>query len=164
MAEFLFVLFAVVALVAGFSVIWQRNPVASAISLVVTLACQAGLFVQLDAHFAATMQILVYAGAIMVLFIFVIMLLNLQPNELGVAKYSPWKFVGGALAALAGMMVIVSVSSASAAEPVAITGTFGTISQVGELLFSKYLIPFEILSIVLTVAVIGAIVLGKKEL
>ena len=166
MGNLFFYSLAAVALVAAISMVWQRNPVASAISLVVTLVCQAGLFILLQAHFAATMQILVYTGAIMVLFIFVIMLLNLQDHELGHAKYSSWKFIGGSLSLLAAALIIAAMAGteASAADPVQVDATYGTIEAVGLELFSKYLFPFEALSLVLTAAIAGAVILGKKDL
>lgn len=164
MTEVLFYTFAIVAVVAAVSMVWQRNPVASAISLVVTLVCQAGLFVLLQAHFAATMQILVYTGAIMVLFVFVIMLLNLQDHELGSPKYAPWKFFGAGLAALAGVLTAVTLLRSEAAAATPVKESFGTIQAVGEQLFSTYLFPFEVISLVLTAAIAGAVILGKKEL
>lgn len=164
MVEILFYVFAAIAVVAGISTVWQRNPVASAISLVVTLACQAVLFVLLQAHFAATMQILVYTGAIMVLFIFVIMLLNLQDHELGVPHYPGWKFVGAGVALATAALLVVTLLNANDGAVRSVPQDFGTIEAVGLSLFSKYLFPFEALSMVLTAAIAGAVVLGKKDL
>ena len=164
MVELLFYIFASVAVVAAISLIWQRNPVASAISLVVTLVCQAGLFLLLEAHFAATMQILVYTGAIMVLFVFVIMLLNLQDHELGAPRYRPYKFVGGALALLSAVLIATTLLQTEAASATPVDSNFGTIEAVGLELFSTYLFPFEVLSLVLTAAIAGAVILGKKDL
>ena len=165
MATILFYTFGLVALVAGVSTILQRNPVASAISLVVTLACLAGLFTLLEAHFAATMQILVYTGAIMVLFVFVIMLLNLQDHELGTAHYTPWKFVGGGLAALTAVLIVATVWGISGtAKATPVSADYGTIEAVGSALFSTWLFPFEVISLVLTAAIAGAVIIGKKEL
>ena len=164
MVDFFFYSLALVAVVAAVSMISQRNPVASAISLVVTLACQAGLFVLLGAHFAATMQILVYTGAIMVLFIFVIMLLNLQEHELGTPRYSPWKFVGAGLALASLALMISTLATAKGVAVASVPADFGTIEQVGISLFSQYLFPFEVLSLVLTAAIAGAVILGKKTL
>lgn len=164
MFEILFYVFAAVAVVSAVSLIWQRNPVASAISLIVTLACQAGLFVLLGAHFAATMQILVYTGAIMVLFVFVIMLLNLQDHELGAPRYRPYKFIGGGLALLSAVLIGVTILQNQAAAAAPVQESFGTIEAVGMELFSTYLFPFEVLSLVLTAAIAGAVILGKKEL
>lgn len=161
--QFMFYVLATLAVVAGFNVIRGRNPISCAVALIVTLGSVAGLFVLLDAHFVATIQILVYAGAIMVLFIFVIMLLNLHPQELGEPQITAVKGVGVALAASAlGLLAWRFMPVKGVMPPV--PEQYGTIEQVGEYLFSSYLLPFEVVSILLTAAVVGAVVIAKRDI
>ncbi|MBI4518938.1 MAG: NADH-quinone oxidoreductase subunit J [Deltaproteobacteria bacterium] len=162
----LFLVFACLLVAAALGVILQRHPLRSALALVATLFLLAVVFLFLDAQLVAVLQIIVYAGAIMVLFLFVIMLLNLQsePREAG--------RVGLKLAAtLAGSLLALQLIALSRA-PVAIPGAgtagavaegFGMTVSVGERLFTQYLLPFEITSVLLLVAIIGAVVLAKRQ-
>ncbi len=154
---------ATLAIVAGLFVISGKNPISCAIALVVTLGSVAGLFVLLDAHFIATIQILVYAGAIMVLFVFVIMLLNLHPDEMGPPQISPLKMVGCALAGAGSILLMLKFVKVGGQFP-AVPPEYGTIEAVSIKLFTDYLIPFEVISILLTTAVVGAVVVGKRDL
>lgn len=159
-----FYIFGTLALVGGLLVVSLRNPVSSAMSLVLTLFSIAVIFLSLHAPFVAVVQILVYAGAIMVLFVFVIMLLNLSDEELGKAKVTPMKFAGVALAGyfvIRMMQVFIESGPRAGAEPVA--DSFGSAASVGKLLFTKYVFPFEMASILLFTAIIGAIVLAKRD-
>jgi NADH-quinone oxidoreductase subunit J len=162
----LFLILAGLLVISALGVILQRNPVRSAMSLVCTLFLLAVVFVFLDAHLVALLQIIVYAGAIMVLFLFVIMLLNLQsePRETGRVGF---RFV----AALAGSFLALEVIQLTRAKgTVAGLGMsggvpegFGLTETLGERLFTHYLLPFEITSVLLLVAVIGAVVLAKRH-
>jgi NADH-quinone oxidoreductase subunit J len=162
----LFYLFSLVAIVAGLGVVLARNPITSALSLVVCFFFLAADYVTLDAHFVAVIQILVYAGAIMVLFIFVIMLLNLResgPAPLG--ELSRRALVGVAFAGLLAVGLITAIGAISAGASPAVGADYGTIAQVGKALFGgRYLLPFESVSVLLTVGVVGAVVLAKKEI
>jgi len=166
-----FWIFGVIAMLSALLCITRKNPVASALWLVVTLFALAGLFVLLDAQFIAVLQVLVYAGAIMVLFLFVIMLLNLgRPGP------SDIKGPAGVLAAvvLAGAMLVLlrPVSNAALSEGVALPpGSVAALQQqqgiVGSVagpLFEAYLVPFEIASVLLLAAIVGAVVLAKRKL
>jgi NADH-quinone oxidoreductase subunit J len=163
--EFLFYLFAFLTLVFGFLVVlnpFSLNPVTSAMFLVLTIASLAGLFVLLHAFFLAAVQILVYAGAVMVLFLFVIMLLDLKAEERRKIRF------GGVLLGLisAGAILAIFFQSLLASPPAAhpspeLEG--GTV-ELGKLLFTQYLLPFEIVSVLLLVAMVGVILLSKKEL
>lgn len=139
----------------------SRNPVTSAMFLVLTIVSMAGLFVLLNAFFLAAVQILVYAGAVMVLFLFVIMLLDLKEEErrrlnrvaLVLGSVSVLGLAGILIRALAG-----ASGTAGAAAPVE-----GSTAALGRILFRNYLLPFEIVSVLLLVAVVGVILLSRKE-
>jgi NADH-quinone oxidoreductase subunit J len=165
----LFYLFSLVAVLSGFSVITARNPITSALSLVLCFFCLAADYVLLDAHFVAVIQVLVYAGAIMVLFIFVIMLLNIRddiPSPLGDI---PGRAIFGlVVAGVMGIGLITAIDKGVHDTTfTAVDENFGTIETVGKALFQAggpFLLPFEVISALLTVAVIGAVVLAKKEI
>lgn len=152
-------------LTAALSVIVNRNPINSAISLIIVFFCMAGLFVMLEAFFLAAVQILVYAGAIMVLFLFVIMLLNVTQEEK--RKWNIFGVVGGATAAFFILFELIVFLIVKQQRIIDMTspeiGVFGTTRAVGRVLFTKYLLPFEIASVLLLVAMIGVIILTKKE-
>src|SRR6266571_973728 len=162
MSDALFYILAFLTLVFGFLVIanpFSRNPVTSAMFLVLTLGSLAGLFVLLHAFFLAAVQVLVYAGAVMVLLLFVIMLLDLRLEERRRIK----KFAVAAGLISAGAITAIFLKSLANAplwaDP-APTLEGGTI-QLGRLLFTQYLLPFEIVSVLLLVAVVGVVLLSK---
>jgi NADH-quinone oxidoreductase subunit J len=166
MYDAFFYIFALLTVACAIMVVanpFSRNPITSAMFLVLTITCMAGLFVQLHAFFLAAVQILVYAGAVMVLFLFVIMLLDLKEEE-----RRKIKAVGAGLATLAvGSIIFLLIKSALKFGP----GPAGKSPQVdgstkalGNLLFSNYVLPFEILSLLLLVAMVGVILLSKKDL
>jgi NADH-quinone oxidoreductase subunit J len=163
--DILFYVFAALTLLCGVLVIanpFSRSPVTSAMFLVLTIGSLAGLFVLLHAFFLAAIQVLVYAGAVMVLFLFVIMLLDLKEEER--RKIKTFGIVGGLISV--GTIVVIflkSLSSSQLGESRAPTLEGGTI-PLGELLFTRYLLPFEIVSILLLVAMVGVILLSKKDL
>jgi NADH-quinone oxidoreductase subunit J len=165
MQEFLFYLFAGLTLLFGFLVVlnpFSRNPVTSAMFLVLTIASLAGLFVLLHAFFLAAVQVLVYAGAVMVLFLFVIMLLDLKAEERRKVKL----FGGAAGGVAVGSLFILFWRSLvdSPLVPLAAKPAEGGTIPLGKLLFTQYLLPFEIVSVLLLVAMVGVILLSKKDL
>jgi NADH-quinone oxidoreductase subunit J len=163
----LFYLFSLVAIVAGISVVTTRNPIASALSLVVCFFFLAGNYVLLDAHFVAVIQILVYAGAIMVLFIFVIMLLNLREDvPTPLLELSRRGLVGILVAGILGTGLVSALEAMPDTKGVDALGPeYGTVASVGRAIFSgDYLLPFEVVSVLLTVALVGAVVLAKREI
>ncbi|MCB9764415.1 MAG: NADH-quinone oxidoreductase subunit J [Alphaproteobacteria bacterium] len=164
----LFYTFAALAVISGVSVITRQNAISSAVSLVASFFCLAAMYALLGAHFVAVIQLLVYAGAIMVLFIFVIMVLNVREAALSAWELSPRGVAGAAVGGLVGLSVIVALSASrdmALLGPDALPESFGTIEGLGLLLFSgQFLLPFEVVSGLLTVAVVGAVVLAKKEL
>ncbi len=173
MTEFLFFVFSAAALLSAVFVVTSRNPVASVMFLIVTLFSLAGLFVLLEAHFLAVVQVIVYAGAIMVLFLFVVMLLNLGHAKfadvrgplarmlggafgLGLAAFTAWTLLGGSD----------QLTNARLAGPDPIKAALdarGAIGAVAVPLFRTYLVPFEVTSLLLLVAIVGAVVLARKE-
>jgi NADH-quinone oxidoreductase subunit J len=164
-SNILFYVFAVATLVFGALVVanpFSRNPVTSAMFLVLTIISMAGLFVLLHAFFLAAVQVLVYAGAVMVLFLFVIMLLDLKEEERRKIKLTG--LVAGVLSV--GAIVAIFVRSLLATNPGKdLEGkAVGETAALGKMLFTNYLLPFEIVSILLLVAMVGVILLSKKDL
>lgn len=164
--DILFYVLAFLTLACGVLVVanpFSRNPVTSAMFLVLTIISMAGLFVLLHAFFLAAVQVLVYAGAVMVLFLFVIMLLDLKEEERRKIKLTG--LVVGVVSV--GAIVVIFVRSLLATNlgkeltnPTAV----GDTATLGKMLFTKYLLPFEIVSILLLVAMVGVILLSKKDL
>jgi NADH-quinone oxidoreductase subunit J len=163
-----FYIFAAASLAGALLVISHKNPVASALSLVLTLFSTAVLFVFLLAHFIAAIQILVYAGAIMVLFLFTVMFLNLREESLRFdAQNMPYKLgvlvvillVFGYLARV-GFKKGLFLINANTSLP----QNFGTVEGVGEVLFRDYLLPFELTSVLIVVAILGVVVIAKRRL
>jgi NADH-quinone oxidoreductase subunit J len=134
--------------------------------LVTTFVAQAILFIQLRAAFIAILQVIVYAGAIMVLFLFVIMLLNLRREDFGKdikLKYKPLA-IAFAVVLLIETLVVINASMIPAMAGADLPTTFGSVQGVGKELFTTYLYPFELTSVLLIVAILGAVVMAKKKL
>ena len=157
---------AFVSIIASLLVITRKNPIHSAVFLVLTFLCIAVLYLLLYSQFIAIIQVIVYAGAIVTLILFVIMLLDLEEELRSGLKLLYSKVLGGALAVLFLFGVIYSV----AAKP--LTGKVGpytpgklsdNVKTVGEALFTQYVFPFEIVSVLLVAAIVGAVVLSKKR-
>jgi NADH-quinone oxidoreductase subunit J len=166
MPAFLFWTFAAVMLVFGAAVVLNRNPVASALSLVLCFLGLSALFMSLDAFFIGIIQVLVYAGAVMVLFLFIIMLLDLRAEER--RKFNTVAVVGGMAVALALFVqicfVVGQLRGASKTFPALPSPGVDDVRQVGLLLFNNYNLPFQIIGVLVLVATIGVIVLSKREL
>jgi NADH-quinone oxidoreductase subunit J len=166
-----FWIFGVIAMGSALLCITRKNPIASALWLVVTLFALAALFVLLDAQFIAALQVLVYAGAIMVLFLFVIMLLNLGrpgPTDIkGPAGLLVAAVLAGALLLqlrVLGQSPLPSAIQLPAGTVSALQQQQGIVGAVANPLFGAYLIPFEITSVLLLAAIVGAVVLAKRKL
>ncbi len=165
-APILFILLATVAVVAALGLILSRNPVVSALWLILNLFCISGLYLTLHAEFIGIIQILVYAGAIMVLFLFVIMLLNL--GSLPRLQSVNWKVVASfaAGAAILGLLTYVLAASFDVlpgpvvAEEAAVTGTA---TAIGLELFTRHALTLQIIGILLLAATIGAVMLAKRR-
>ncbi|HQZ27316.1 MAG: NADH-quinone oxidoreductase subunit J [Verrucomicrobiales bacterium] len=167
--SFLFYLFSALALLGGIGVVISRNPVTSAISMVVSFLGLAALFIQLDAFLVGVLQILVYAGAIMVLFLFIIMLLDVREEEKRRRPIFP--LLGAGLVVFSFLALLSTVLSrgeiGKAALPaLKIVGGPGSsdVHRIGELLFSHYWFPVQVVGILLLVATVGVVVLSRKEL
>jgi NADH-quinone oxidoreductase subunit J len=166
MHAFFFYLFATLTLLCGILVIanpFTRSPVTSAMFLVLTIVSMAGLFVMLHAFFLAAVQILVYAGAVIVLFLFVIMLLDLKEEDRRTIKVAAGVLALIAAGALAGVMVGV-VRSSHVGVGLTPSNIEGSTLNLGARLFTNYALPFELISLVLLVAMMGTVLLSKKEI
>jgi NADH-quinone oxidoreductase subunit J len=158
----LFLLMAALTVASALIVIVHPNPIYSALGLVSTLFMLAVLFLGLDAQMVAVLQIIVYAGAIVVLFLFVIMLLNLQVEERSSA--APPMVGIAAIGGLAmGGLVILGIVRTPLGAPVPVHAGFGGTEALAERLFTVYLLPFELTSLLLLVAIVGAVVTGRKR-
>ncbi len=159
-----FYIFGGLALAGALGVILYRSPVSSAFSLIACFFGMAGLYAMMQAHFMAIIQILVYTGAIMVLFVFVIMLLNLGDDETKEKMPSQtfWVF---SIISSAGILGALAFAFKNHNFPMpTVDKLYGTIETTGTLMFKEYWFPFELLSVLLLVAIIGGVVLAKREL
>ena len=169
MSDILFYVFAATALAGALGVVAARNPVGSLLSMVVCLGSVAVIYVLLEAHFLAAVQIIVYAGAIMVLFLFVIMLLNLGHDYQPDLKAGIWSVLAFAVAgALFGFLgrQLWGTGAMGVAGGVAVDAQveqYGAIGAIARPLYTTYVVPFEITGILLLVAVVGALVLAKRR-
>jgi NADH-quinone oxidoreductase subunit J len=165
MSPFLFYFFAFLMLVFGAAVILNRNPIASALSLVISFMGLSALFMSLDAFFIGIIQVLVYAGAVMVLFLFIIMLLDLRAEVLRKINYVA--VAGGTAVALAFLVqicfVVKHLSAAGQPFP-SLTAKTDDVRNIGHLLFTNFNLPFQIIGVLVLVATIGVVVLSKREL
>jgi NADH-quinone oxidoreductase subunit J len=165
MQDWMFYIFAALTVICALLVVFNpfsRSPVTSAMFLVLTIISMAGLFVLLHAYFLAAVQILVYAGAVMVLFLFVIMLLDLKEEE-----HRRIRKAGAVLAFIAVGGVAGVFFKVFAQIPSAAGGTLeleGATAPLGRILFTQYIVPFEAVSVLLLVAMVGVILLSKKDL
>ena len=160
-ASLIFYLLATLLVIASLLVVFLRNVVHCAMALVSALLLIAVLFVTLQAPMVGVLQVMVYAGAIMVLFLFVIMFLN--PAALERQRGLWWGFGTILGLMLAGVLVPLVMTNDLPADPVAATELFGSPEMLAKSLFSDFVLPFEIASVLLLVAIIGAVVLAKRE-
>ena len=165
MDVFLFLLFALIAVVCAINVVVRTHPIHSALSLIGVLGSLAVLYLLLGAKFMAAAQIVVYAGAIMVLFIFVIMLLNAGGEARGTRSYAV-ELVGAPLLIVLLGLLAYFVQRFLPSSVLVQFGGFkgGTATEVGRALFTQYMLPFEVTSVLILIAILGAIVLARKEL
>jgi NADH-quinone oxidoreductase subunit J len=160
--QILFWILSILALFSALMVVTSKNPVFSVVWLIVTFFAISGHYVLLNAQFLAIVNIIVYAGAIMVLFLFVIMLMNLSKDT--EPQKNKWLKLAGAVAG--GCLLLVMVAALRNTEQnmtELATGDIGLIQNLGKALFSEYVVPFEISSVLFLSAMVGAVVLGKRE-
>ena len=164
MIQSLFYFLAFVSIFSALMVVLSKNPVHSVLFLVLTFFSIAGHYILLNAQFLAISHIIVYAGAIMVLFLFVIMLLNL--NEHSVASKN--NLMKGASIVAAGMLMCVMVAALKGADDINVgknisNENIGLVHRLGQVLYTDYILPFEIASVLFLIAMIGAVILAKKD-
>ncbi|MGD0359377.1 MAG: NADH-quinone oxidoreductase subunit J [Bryobacteraceae bacterium] len=161
----LFLIFAAIAVICGFNVVVQSHPISSAISLIGVMGSLAVLYLLLGAEFLAAAQVIVYAGAIMVLFVFVIMLLN-AGAEIRKGRSLLAQVLGiPMLFTFLGLMAFFTRNMFPGAPDVHFGGfRHGTALDVGRALFTQYLLPFEVVSVLILIAIVGAVVLAQKEM
>ena len=168
MQTIIFALLALVSLFSAIMVVTRKNPVYSILYLVLTFFCFAGFYVLLGATFLAAIQILVYAGAIMVLFLFVIMMLNLREPEELEGRPGVWQHLGVVVAIGFGLLILAFLGRSPGAgvppfQPGEEAFAMGGAKALGKLLFTEFVFPFEVAGVLLLAAVIGAVALAKKK-
>jgi NADH-quinone oxidoreductase subunit J len=162
----LFYVFGAIAVLASLLVIAQRNPMYSVLLLIASFGALSGLYVLLDAPFVAVIQIIVYAGAIMVLFLFVVMLLNAPKEEAEAARLhvSPGVRNTGAVLALVFIVELLWALTKNGGESGAFAGgSVTSVAAIGRLLFREYAFPFEVTSVLILVAMVGSVVLARRD-
>src|ERR1051325_10600629 len=165
MYPFLFWIFAVLTVIFGGAVVVNRNPVASALSLVVSFLGLSALFMSLDAFFVGIIQVLVYAGAVMVLFLFIIMLLDIRAEE---RRRINWLAAVGGVGVAAILLIQIWVvirhfESAHSTFPPLGASTTDDVWNIGRLLFTNYNLPFQIIGLLVLVATVGVVLLSRRE-
>jgi NADH-quinone oxidoreductase subunit J len=161
----MFYLFAAIAVAASLLVIAQRNPIYSVLLLIASFGALSGLYVLLDAPFVAVIQIIVYAGAIMVLFLFVVMLLN-APVEAREERRLPGHGalrLGAALAVVLGIELVWALTRAGGESGPFAGGSVSSVAAIGRLLFTEYAFQFEVTSVLILVAMVGATLLARRD-
>lgn len=166
MVTYAFIFMALLAVASAIGMVISRNTVNSALYLVLNMASLAGIYLLLEAQFLAVIQILVYAGAIMVLFLFVIMLLNLDAEESLFTRLRARYFVAFLLGVAVLTQILYSVGGLAGVLPEISPemSSVGTVEAVGDVLFTTYLLPFEVTAILLTAAVVGALVIAQHKI
>lgn len=165
MTALIFIIFAGIAVFCGINLVVQTHPIASALSLVGVMGSLAVLYLQLGGEFIAAAQVIVYAGAIMVLFVFVIMLLNAGAEGATFQVSRFVRYLGAVLlAAFLGLISLIIQSTLPRTEGVVFGNFQATTADVGRKLFTTYLLPFEVISVLILIAIVGAIVLARKEI
>jgi len=166
-----FYLFGLLAIASSIAFVTRKSPVAAALWLVNTMFCLAALYVMLEAHFVGVIQVLVYAGAIMVVFLYVVMLLNLgQPSDFADIR-GKWGRLAAGLLGIALLAQVMALAGRKLPEPFTPGGGYdpiavrdlGAIGSIAQPLFNEYLLAFELTSILLLVAIVGAVVIGRRR-
>ena len=159
----LFIVFGAICVAGAINLLAQKHPINSALSLVVVMGSLAGVYLLLGAEFLAAIQVIVYAGAIMVLFVFVIMLLGAGEEEHTRGSKIALLFGVPGMLLIALFTVWITLKSVPAAELVEPKRLYGPAQDIGRLLFGQFLLPFEITSVLILIAIMGAVVLARRE-
>ena len=165
----IFYIFAVLSVFGAIGVLFLKNPIHCALSLVSTFFCLGAIYVMLNAEFVAVIQVLIYAGAIMVLFLFVLMLLSSKDTEMSLNKLNTRKILAGLLSLGIFFQIAFLFTGnelklgAKGEYPIEVIEEIGSIALIGRLLFTDFILSFEIIAILLLVAVIGAVVIAKRK-
>lgn len=162
----LFYFLTFLTLFAALGVVFSKNPVYSVLCLILTFFTLSGHYILLNAQFVAAVNIIVYAGAIMVLFLFVIMFLNLNQETEGTQHKSTFMKFAGVIAGGALLVIMIAVlkdAELGAVDTENFNSQIGMVENLGQLLFTKYLLPFELVSVLFLSAMVGAVMLGKRE-
>ena len=163
--QVIFFYFAVVILASAILTITQRNPIHSVMFMLLLFFHIAGVFVLLNAEFLAAVQLIVYAGAILILYLFVVMLLNVDRESSAARANRFWPWMAGFGVVIAAEVILLisrgTFPSDAGQQPMQLAGS--GVKELGELLYQKYLVPFEIASIILLVGLVGAVMLAKKR-
>ncbi len=164
MAQYIFLGLAAISILTALLMVLSKNPVHSVLYLILTFFTIAGQYILLNAQFLAVVHIIVYAGAIMVLFLFVLMLLNLN-KDTEPQKSSAWKLSAGIAS---GMLLVTMVGALRGGIQVSIpengSDTVGLVENLGKVLFTDFVVPFEIAGILFLAAMVGAVLVGKRDL
>jgi NADH-quinone oxidoreductase subunit J len=164
MAQYIFLTLAALSILAALGMVFSRNPVHSVLFLIFTFFCIAGQYILLNAQFLAVVHIIVYAGAIMVLFLFVLMLLNLN-KDTEPQKSTLWRITAGIAS---GMLLVTLVGALRGGIQVSIpesaNSQVGLVENLGKVLFTDFVVPFEIAGILFLAAMVGAVLVGKRDL
>ena len=164
MSDLIFIALSIFAIVGGVMMLVYRNPMYSALGLLVSILAVAGLFALLNATFLFMVQLIVYAGAIMTLILFLLMFLNIKEGNL---PKEPKKYmligIGAVIMIPFNIVVLKAVSNLPNANMEIVEGTFGDIKPIGEILYNDWILPFELVSILLLIALVGSIVLAKRK-
>lgn len=166
MATYVFIFLAILAIASGLAMVISKNTVNSALFLVLNMVSLAGIYLLLEAQFLAIVQVLVYAGAIMVLFLFVIMLLNLDAERSLFDKFRIKYFIAFLLGVTVLAQILYSLGSLTGTLP-EVSGEMaqiGTVEAVGDVLYTDYLLPLEMTAILLTAAVVGALLIAQQKI
>jgi NADH-quinone oxidoreductase subunit J len=166
--QWAFIVLALITVFAAFEVVVQRNPLTSAIALIFSFLGLAGIYVTLNAQFLAVIQVIVYAGAIIVLFVFVIMLLNVRAEEskvdkLFVARWAALLSVGALLLTVFSIVADEKAKDKLTSEMARTSASVGTVESIGRELFTEYLLPFEATSLLIMMAIVGSLVLAQQR-
>lgn len=163
MTDVIFFILAAIATASALMVVTRKNAVSAAIYLIITMCAIAGLFVQLGSIFIAALQVIVYAGAIMVLFLFVIMFLNLKQDEFGFDSRVFQRLFAAILGVVLLIELVVSTTKMPFKEAGAFPESMGGVVGLANKLFYVYLYPFEIIGVLLLAALIGAVVIARRK-